>query len=274
MISQSTSWFPMKNDILYNADISANAKILLAILYRHQHKGVNRKTNKQLGALSSIDPKNIHKYIEELVKHKLIINCCQKGKKGEYGILYKPDFQKGNYTKLGYSFITKFPNDIIIDYFQFINLYRIKRNIKELTATTLVQSNWMTLGDVVQVIERLETYHLVNYNFNVSFPLNDFGIDIEDNCNNEPEDESVISVGNLSQSVPQTSDSEIKKEPAVVYQAGQQEFNKYINNIEHPSEDISVHQEKNNFTIDTSLIDITNQEDDFTDEDWLSLGMN
>ena len=246
----------MRNDILYNHDMSANAKILLAVLWKHKSKMENTKTNKELGSLIGMDTKNVHHYIKELVRHKLIINCCEKGKKGKYGITYRPDLVKGDYTKMEYHFISRYPNDVIIDYFQLLNLYRIKANIEELTAVTLTQSKWLTIGEVVDTIIKLKRYHLVDFDLNLYFKFTN----IENRINDERNEEA------------DAMDAELKEEPAVTYQAGQKGIDETITSINYTGKDIIIFQEKILNPIDEKILN--EFEDEFTEEDWMNLGMN
>lgn len=166
------SFFPLDNEVLFNKEESANSKILLAAMYRHKsNEGIIRASNKELSVYSGIAAGNIGKYLTELVKNKHIAKFTEARKKGSYQMLYTININQEsknfkNYTKVHYEMITEYKNDLIIKYAQLTNLLKINSyNLEERLYTTnsIIQSNWLTIADVMGVFYELDEAGLFYY---------------------------------------------------------------------------------------------------------------
>lgn len=173
MDCKTKSFFPMSNDdLLFNKEVSDNAKVLLAAMYRHKNnEGLVRKSKRELAVLSNVPTGSVIKCIDELIKYKFITKSTEQCKRGTYQIKYNinlnPDSSNfSNYTKLIYEMIGEYKNDIIIKFMQLSNLLKINNfNCEEklYTTKTIIQSNWLTVADVAGVMIELDEAGLFQY---------------------------------------------------------------------------------------------------------------
>jgi hypothetical protein len=168
MENKKKSFFPTDNVMLFNKNISADAKILLAIMYRHKNNaGEVNKSQKELSILTGISKGSIGKCIDELIKNKLL-DKKSTSYRGSYIMKYSINLQDGNYTKLIYEMIGEYSNDIIIKFLQLTNLLKINKfdtNPKLYTQIKITQSNWLTVENVIGAMLELTDAGLFSYKY-------------------------------------------------------------------------------------------------------------
>lgn len=180
----------LENEILFNSKITANAKILLLVMRRHKNNnGIVNKSYRKLAEYSGIAEGNIKRYIKELIEQEFIESNNIAGKEGSYKI--KLASLSTDYTEVLSEYISNYPASIIINYYQLMNLKRMSGGfeIQRFTSKYNARSNWLTLGQVLDVIITLDEAGLINFQYSISEVSNEhFQIKKE----TEPPNDSVL----------------------------------------------------------------------------------